>query len=193
MQNPEKCLIEAAQQGSVGAFEQLISQVEKNMLSLAAGLVSCPFEAEDIYQDTMLKVFKALPRFRMESQFSTWLYRILVNTAISNRRKLKNKLVHLISRDQPDFKQNNNSTTYLQNACEENPERELLNQQLSKAIDKAIERLSDKERIAFVLCHQQEFKIGDAAQVMAVSQGAVKSYLFRAREKMRLQLQDFIR
>ncbi len=193
MQNPEKSLIEAAQQGSVGAFEQLISQVEKNMLSLAAGLVSCPYEAEDIYQDAMLKAFKALPRFRMESQFGTWLYRIVVNTAISNRRKLKNKLVHLISSDQPDFRQNDYSTTNLQNASKENPESELLNQQLSEAINRALECLSDKERIAFVLCHQQEFKIGDAAQVMAVSQGAVKSYLFRAREKMRLQLQDFIR
>jgi len=193
LQNPEKSLIEAAQQGSVGAFEQLISQVEKNMLSLAAGLVSCPYEAEDIYQDAMLKAFKALPRFRMESQFGTWLYRIVVNTAISNRRKLKNKLVHLISSDQPDFRQNDYSTTNLQNASKENPESELLNQQLSEAINRALECLSDKERIAFVLCHQQEFKIGDAAQVMAVSQGAVKSYLFRAREKMRLQLQDFIR
>ncbi len=193
MQNQEKSLIEAAQQGSVKAFEQLISQVEKNMLSLAAGLVSCPYEAEDIYQDAMLRAFKALPRFRMESQFGTWLYRIVVNTAISNRRKLKNKLVNLISSDQPEFKQNNYSTTYLQNASKENPESELLNQQLSEAINRALECLSEKERIAFVLCHQQEFKIGDAAQVMAVSQGAVKSYLFRAREKMRLQLQEFIR
>lgn len=193
MQNPEKSLIQEAQQGSVRAFEQLISQVDKNMLSLAAGLVSCPYEAEDIYQEAMLKAFKALPRFRMESQFGTWLYRILVNTAISYRRKLKNNWVRLISSDQPEFEQNSYSNPNSQFASAENPESKLLNQQLSEAISKALEHLSDKERIAFVLCHQQEFKIGDAAQVMAVSQGAVKSYLFRAREKMRLQLQDFIR
>ena len=138
MQNPEKSLIEAAQQGDIGAFEQLISQVEKSMLSLATGLVSCPYEAEDIYQDAMLKAYKALPRFRMESQFATWLYRILVNTAISNRRKLKNKLVHLVSSDQPDFRQDNYATPYLQNASEGNPESELLNQQLSEAINKAL-------------------------------------------------------
>lgn len=193
MQITEKSLIEAAQQGSVGAFEQLISQVDRNMLSLAAGLVSCPYEAEDIYQEAMLKAFKALPGFRMESQFGTWLYRILVNTAISYRRKLKNKWVRLISSDQPEFEQSSYSDSYEINASSDNPEKEFLNQQLSQAISKALESLSDKERIAFVLCHQQEFKIGDAAQVMAVSQGAVKSYLFRAREKMRRQLQDFIR
>ena len=193
MEKAEKSLIEAAQKGSVGAFEQLISQVDKNMLSLAAGLVSCPYEAEDIYQEAMLKAFKALPGFRMESQFGTWLYRILVNTAISYRRKLKHKWVRLISSDQSEFEQNSYSDVYAKNVSSDNPENELINQQLNHAINRAIGCLSDRERIAFVLCHQQEFKIGDAAQVMAVSQGAVKSYLFRAREKMRLQLQDFIR
>ena len=193
MQSLEKDLIAAAQQGSVGAFEQLINQVESKMLSVAAGLAASPDEAEDIYQDAMISAFKALPKFRMESQFSTWLYRILVNTAISSKRKLKNKVSRLVSSDSGDFNDNLFHETYEHPDAVGNPEAALVNQQLSQAISKALSELSEKERIAFVLCHQQEFKISEAARVMGASEGTVKSYLFRAREKMRSQLKSYIR
>lgn len=191
LQTLEKELIEAAQAGSLGAFEQLIVGLERKMLGLAAGMASSPDEAEDIYQDAMICAYRALPKFRMDSQFSTWLYRILVNTAISYQRKLKTKLAQMMTSehalgDGHSFEQYGTSE-------EENPERELVNEQLSRAINEALASLSDKERIAFVLCHQQEFKISEAAEVMQCSEGTVKSYLFRSREKLREQLQSFRR
>ena len=193
MEELERDLIEAAQRGSIAAFEQLISQVEKQMLSMAASLAPFPDEAEDIYQDAMISAYKALPRFRMESRFSTWLYRILVNTASSSRRKFKSKLSRLIFVEQPEYEDSSVQSAYERYGVNANPESELLNEELSKAINQALASLSDQERIAFVLCHQQEFKIIEAAQVMACGEGTVKSYLFRAREKMRSQLQAFTR
>ena len=187
--NLQKDLIAAAQKGSVGAFEQLINQLEHKMLSLAAGLASTPDEAEDIYQEAMLSAFKAIPKFRLESQFSTWLYRILVNTAISSRRKLKNKLSRLIVSDRSSYDDNLAEENFEHYGVSGNPEAELINEQLNLAINNALASLSEKERIAFVLCHQQEIKIFEAAQVMDCQEGSVKSYLFRAREKMREQLQ----
>ena len=197
----EKDLIAAAQQGSVGAFEQLINQMERKMLSLAAGLATTPDEAEDIYQEAMLSAFKAMPKFRLESQFSTWLYRIVVNTAISSRRKLKNKLSRLIVTDRSSYDDNIDhkdmehyglpGSGLAANGLPNNPEAELMNEQLNRAIAQAVASLSDKERIAFVLCHQQDVKIFEAAQVMDCQEGTVKSYLFRAREKMREQLQAY--
>ncbi|TQV88439.1 RNA polymerase sigma factor [Aliikangiella coralliicola] len=192
MESIEKDLIEAAQQGNVSAFEQLINGTERKMLSIAAGFAASPDDAEDIYQDAMINAFRALPKFRKDSQFSTWLYRILVNTAISSRRKLKSKINRLITFYDPQNDENTSISGYEQYGSESNPEAQLSNDQLSKAINKALASLSDKEKIAFVLCHQQEIKIVDAAQIMGCGEGSVKSYLFRARDKMRSQLQSFI-
>lgn len=193
LQDLERDLIAAAKEGSVGAFEQLISQVEKKMLSVAAGLATSPEEAEDVYQEAMINAFNALPKFRLESQFSTWLYRIVVNTAISYRRKVKNKLSTLMSHDKSVYDDSQESVSSEKYGIHHNPEAQLVNEQLSFAIDQAMKKLSDKERVAFVLCHQQEFKICDAAEVMNSSEGTVKSYLFRAREKMRSELHSFVR
>jgi len=193
LQTLEKELIIAAQQGSVGAFEQLIGLVEKKMLSLAAGLASSPDEADDIYQDAMVSAFKALPKFRLESQFSTWIYRIVVNTAISSKRKLKSKINRYMTPNRHDGGDYLEQASYEQYGHLDNPEAELVNEQLNQAINRALACLSDKERVAFVLCHQQEFKIVDAAQVMNCSDGTVKSYLFRAREKMRAELTPYVR
>lgn len=156
------------------------------MLGVAAGLASTPDEADDIYQDAMLSAFNSLANFNRDSQFSTWLYRIVVNTAVSRRRKLKHIFISIFSSHDNDyFEQERYSIG-------KEPEAELHNQELSRAINRALNTLSGKERIAFVLCHQQEFKVADAAGVMSCSDGAVKSYLFRAREKMRVQLQDYV-
>ncbi len=187
--NLNQGLIEAARLGSIVAFEQLISPVERKMLSVAAGLSSNRDDAEDIYQEAMLSAYKAMPKFRADSQFVTWLYRIVVNTACNSRRKLKNKFNQLLVAESADFAE----PTYETYGTETNPETELETQQLSEAICKAIENLSEQEKIAFVLCHQHELKLKDAAVVMGCGLGTVKSTLFRAREKMRTQLESYLR
>lgn len=201
MHESEKDLILLAQQGSVTAFEQLINPFEKAMLGMASSLACFPDDADDIYQDAMIAAYQSLAKFKMQSRFSTWLYRILVNTAISRRRKLKNKLSRLIFNEstvaenevgQSKTALSLNNYTGNENA-DDDPEAKLINQQLSQAIQQALIGLSEKEKIAFILCHQQELKINQSAQVMECSEGAVKSYLFRAREKMRDQLKQFKR
>ena len=198
----ESELIINAQNGCVSSFEQLIRQIDRKMLSLAAGLASSHDEAEDIYQEAMLTAYKALPKFRMQSQFSTWLYRIVVNTAISSRRKLKNKINSLIfghsqgkgrvTQGDSGFETYEGYETYASAAEIEEPDAMMINEQLSEAISNSLSSLSEKERIAFVLCHQQEIKMIDAAQIMQCTDGAIKNYLFRARQKMQVALKDYI-
>ncbi len=176
---PQQHLIEAAQRGSASAFEQIIIGVERPMLALAAGLASHPDEADDIYQEAIINAYRALPKFRLESQFSTWLYRIFVNTALGYKRKLSNKMSRGLATE----------TEYHgeQYPC---PTQEVESAQLSMAIHQAIRCLSEKERIAFVLCHQQELSINQAAHIMSCTEGSVKSYLFRARDKLRKMLHE---
>ena len=192
--NCENELISNAQNGCINSFEQLIKQIDKKMLSLAAGLASSHDEAEDIYQEAMLTAYKSLSKFKVQSQFSTWLYRIVVNTAISSRRKLRNKINSLIyGHSQGKGEQLSESyETYAAGTENDEPESIMMNKQLSEAINNALSDLSEKEKIAFVLCHQQEIKIVDAAQIMQCSDGAIKNYLFRARQKMQKTLRGYI-
>lgn len=175
-------LIEAAQKGSVKAFEKLISQLQGNMLSVAAGLSQFVDDAEDIYQEAIINAYAALPRFRGDSQFSTWLYRITVNTALAYKRNTSNRLSRFEAAE-------DNAANSLRS--DSSPQHYVENERLNAAISKAIDTLSDQERVAFVLCHQQELPIADAAEIMDCSKGAIKSYVFRSRNKLRKQLQDY--
>ncbi|WP_196158397.1 RNA polymerase sigma factor [Reinekea sp. G2M2-21] len=183
----QKALIALAKTGDSHAFERLVGPLTERMLSVAQGLAGQPGDADEIFQEAMLKAYRGLPRFRQDSQFSTWLYRIVLNTAHSHARKPTSILARLIAKstlnDEFDVEQ-------LGAAAEHsNPEQQLAQQQTSRAIQQAVQRLSKQERQAFVLCHQQDMKIQEAAQIMDCTDGAIKSYLSRSREKIRDQLQ----
>ncbi len=146
LQESEEELVLAAQTGNSAAFERLLRQLERQMLSVAAGFAHTPDDANDIYQDAMLAAWRALPKFKLESKFSTWLYKIVVNTALSSRRKLKRTWLKLAAAQ----------TEYLheeQYYESESPQTTLLGKELSGHINRAMKKLTDSERIAFVLCH----------------------------------------
>ncbi len=184
LKETEEELVRAAQAGNIAAFERLVRLLEGQMLAVAAGFAHTPDDANDIYQDAMLAAFRALPRFKLESKFSTWLHKIVVNTALSNRRKLKRawqKLAHI----QNEYEQEEMYTE------KRSPESSMLDGELNSAINTAMAKLSDNERIAFVLCHQQGFKIREAAEVMSCTESSVKVVLFRARNKLKKILQEY--
>ncbi len=183
----ERAMIALAQQGDTAAFERLIRPLADRMLSVATGLATHKHESDDIYQDAMMTAFRSIASFKGQSQFSTWLYRVVVNTAISLQRKPSALLARLMSKASSEQNVEVEDLEHYQL----DPEQRLANQQLSAAINKALGSLSKQERIAFVLCHQQELTVTAAADVMQCSEGSVKSYLFRSREKMRAQLIHF--
>jgi len=89
LKETEEELLRSAQTGNIAAFERLVRLLERRMLAVAAGFAHTPDDANDIFQDAMLAAYRVLPNFKLESKFSTWLHKIVVNTALSNRRKLK--------------------------------------------------------------------------------------------------------
>ena len=89
LKETEEELVRSAQTGNIAAFERLVRLLERRMLAVAAGFAHTPDDANDIFQDAMLAAYRALPNFKLESKFSTWLHKMGVNTALSNRRKLK--------------------------------------------------------------------------------------------------------
>ena len=154
------------------------------MLAVAAGFAHTPDDANDIYQDAMLAAYRALPNFKLESKFSTWLHKIIVNTALSNRRKLKRTWEKLAAA-KAEYE---HEEKYVSN---EGPEHSLMDGELNRKINQAMKKLTDTERMAFVLCHQQGFKIREAAEVMSCTDNSVKVVLFRARKKLQEQLREF--
>lgn len=175
-------LIRAAQNGNSAAFGRLLRGLEQQMLSVAAGLAQNAAEADDIYQDAMLAAYRALPRFKLESKFSTWLYRIVVNTALSRRRKVKRMLKTIVATEKDDNSQEQYACSAL------SPEEQMLNHELNEKLNSAMAKLGERERIAFVLCHQQGFKLREAAEMMSCSTESIKVTLFRARAKLKEQL-----
>lgn len=184
LRETEDELVRSAQTGNVAAFERLMRLLEKQMLAVAAGFAHTPDDANDIYQDAMMAAYKALPNFKLESKFSTWLHKIVVNTALSNRRKLT-RTWQKMAAVQAEYEQAEQYTD------KRSPESNVLDSELSSEIYRAMKRLSDTERIAFVLCHQQGFKLKEAAEVMSCTESSVKVVLFRARNKLKERLAEY--
>ncbi|NKB34072.1 MAG: sigma-70 family RNA polymerase sigma factor [Pseudomonadales bacterium] len=184
LKETEEELVKSAQTGNIAAFERLVRLLENQMLAVAAGIAHTPDDANDIYQDAMLAAYRALPNFKLESKFSTWLHKIVVNTALSNRRKLK-RTWQKMAAVQTEYE---HSEKYVET---HSPESSMLDGELNEEITMALNKLTDTERIAFVLCHQQGFKIREAAEVMSCTDYSVKVVLFRARKKLREQLRDY--
>ena len=178
MNDAERNLILKAREGDGVAFARLVSRYDRRILGVALDMVGNAEDARDVFQEAMLSAYRGLRNFRMESEFSTWLYRIAVNRAITFRKRRRRRVIPEASK--------------VEMGNEFGPERNLLDAELRAQLDGALEELSEKERTAFVLCHRQGVKIGRAAELMDCSDGAVKSYLFRGREKVKRLLKDYM-
>ena len=181
MDEAERDLIRRAQGGDGWAFEQLVCPYDRPVLAMARDMVGDLADAQDVYQEALLAAYRGLRKFRMDSSFSTWLYRVTVNHALRfrHRRQRRHDIEEAGGADAAD--QPSVAT-----------DADLLKQELQRQLDHALEDLSRQERSAFVLCHRQGLRIDAAADIMECSSGAVKSYLFRARDKVKKTLAPYL-
>ena len=182
MELEERKLIQNAQQGDQRAFEILVSRYDRRVLTLAYDMARNVEDAQDIFQETLIAAYRSLPGFRFKSAFFTWLYRIAVNKALNFQRRQSYAPFSTSETDAPNQFADPGG----------DPEHQLLNTELQAQIDLALEALSPHERMAFILCHHQGLKMREAAHLMTCSDGAIKSYLFRARKKMKCLLQHYL-
>jgi len=183
----EPYIIREAQRGSIVAFEELVKKYDKHVLQLAYSMLNNTEDAEDIYQEIFVKVFKNIYKFKFKSEFSTWLYRIVVNHCL-NYKKKKNRAPLLTideNMEQKEFWQ----PCYAKG--EKTPEENMLNNELSEKIQDGLEKLSPRQNTVFVLRHYHGKKLKEIAEIMACSEGAVKNYLFRATRKMQACLKSY--
>ncbi len=171
-------LVERVQKGDKRAFEVLVLKYRHRIFSLVSRFVRDPDEVQDVVQEAFIKAYRALPAFRGDSAFYTWLYRIAINTA-------KNYLVSR-SRRPPGVDIEVEDAEYLEGAGSlrdnADPESLLATEQLRAAVDGAIRRLPEDLRTALTLREYEGLSYEEIAEVMRCPVGTVRSRIFRARE-----------
>jgi RNA polymerase sigma-70 factor (ECF subfamily) len=184
-------LIRAVQQGDQSAFEALVRSYDQSVLGLAMNLLRSPEDARDAYQEAFLRVYKNIHSFRFDCSFYTWLYRIVTNICLDHLRKRK------IRKEEPSKVETAEGPLDRTYSVEEDrasgdPERSLWNRQLSSRIYKALEQLTPRERMVFELRHYQGMRLRAIGEILDTTEEAAKNCLFRATQKMRADLGDFL-
>lgn len=183
-------LIKKAQHGDMASFEKLIYAYDRNVLSLAYSYTNDQEDAKDVYQDVFLRVFKGLKKFEFRSEFSTWLYRITVNVALTHKTK-KGKFSYASLDEEYTDSEGEIRFAYEAIADNSRTDERALSSDISENIKQAIEKLSPQQKMVFTLKHFEEYKINEIAEMMNISTGTVKNYLFNATLKMRDYLKGF--
>ncbi|MFB3905618.1 MAG: RNA polymerase sigma factor [Acidobacteriota bacterium] len=180
----ERELILEAQRGDGAAFEKLVYRYDRKVLKLAVSYTNDEEDAKDVYQEVFIRVFRALPGFRFESRFSTWLYRIVVNVCLSSRSRSQSR--ELESLDLEDEQGGTRSIDAVSNDLPS--DQQALSSEISRHVRAALEVLSPQQRLVFTLRHYEGYKLREIAALMNCAEGTVKKYLFTATERLRRQL-----
>jgi RNA polymerase sigma-70 factor, ECF subfamily len=180
-------LVRRVQRGDKGAFDALVLKYQHKLVKLVMRYVRNPAEAEDIAQEAFIKAYRALPQFRGDSAFYTWLYRIAINTA-------KNAVV---SRDRSPIEYNvdreNSDESYdMQGRMKDpdTPEGLVLTDEIRSTVNAAIESLPEDLRTAIVLRELEGLSYEEIAAAMDCPVGTVRSRIFRAREAIDRRLRE---
>ncbi len=185
----DQMLVERAQRGEQKAFEMLMSKYQRRLIRLISRFVKDEHEVHDVSQEAMIRAYRALPNFRGESAFYTWLYRITINTA-------KNFLVTSGRRPFVSSEAANEEGDVLdltdQIADHHTPEAEMINREILQTVEDAILKLPDDLRKAITLREIDGLSYEEIAQIMDCPIGTVRSRIFRAREVISKDLRPLL-
>lgn len=187
MPDPESEIIEKATRGDRLAQAEIVQKHERMVYNLALKLVGNSEDAENILQETFLKVLEALPSFRGGSSLSTWIYRIATNYALMHLRNKKRMFVPI----DDFFTDNPDSFEHLLKFDHSDPLKEVLNSELRDHLKMAIDDLPPKFKAVFILKDVEGFSLNEISTNLAMSLPAVKSNLHRARLFLRNRLFDY--
>ena len=185
-------LIERVKRGDVKAFEMLVVKYQRRIERLIGRMVRDVDLVPDIAQETFIRAYRAIPQFRGEAAFYTWLYRIAVNTAKKALGELKRD--PLVTESARAIRDDDDETSRTENELSdgETPESVLASKQVATAVNSAIEALSEDLRQAITLREIEGLSYEEIAEVMNCPIGTVRSRIFRAREAIAARLRPLL-
>jgi RNA polymerase sigma-70 factor (ECF subfamily) len=184
----DQILVERVQQGDKSAFDVLVVKYQHKVVNLIMRYVKDQAEALDVAQEAFLKAYRALPRFRGDSAFYTWLYRISINTAknhlVAARRRPLDYDLDLQNPEQYDMQARLKDV--------DTPEGALLSEEIRETVNQAIEHLPEDLRTAIMLRELEGMSYEEIATTMECPVGTVRSRIFRAREAIDKRLRPLL-
>lgn len=179
-QMDDNMIIARVLEGETAAFEELVNRYKDMAFSIARRVCNSAEDAEEVAQDAFMKAYQALDKFKQESKFSTWLYRIVTNTAISSTRKKK---IAMASLDE----------TMIENFSEDEIQEnlnQLGSEEQSRFVKEAMQQLQPKDALLINMFYTDELSIEEVSEVTGLSQANVKVKLHRIRKKLYVLLND---
>jgi RNA polymerase sigma-70 factor, ECF subfamily len=182
-------LVERAQRGEKQAFELLVSKYQRKLARLLSRFIRDATEVEDVTQEAFIKAYRALPTFRGDSAFYTWLYRIGINTA-------KNYLVAMGRRAPTTTDFDSEDAESFEDGDQlrdlNTPENQMMSRQVAETVNQTLEQLPEELRTAITLREIEGLSYEDIASIMNCPIGTVRSRIFRAREAIAERLRPLL-
>jgi RNA polymerase sigma-70 factor (ECF subfamily) len=182
-------VVELARKGRETAYRELIGRYQRPVFSLIYRLVRDREKAEDLSQDTFIKVLNAIGRYDPSFKFSSWIFKIAHNTALDHLRKKEPETLSIEGSPHARTDAEIEASTITPESGDENPEQYTASKEMGAVIEQAIGRLRPEYRTAIMLCHVEGRPYEEIAQIMDVPLGTVKTYIHRARNELKKQLE----
>lgn len=189
LRDREREILARVRAGEPEAFEYFVKTYQRKVFRFVFTLVRNAAEADALTQDVFVKAWRAVPDFKGEAAFETWLGRIALNAVrdAARRRKPVVSFADLAAAEDPGGTERPAGVEPVDGST---PEREALSRQIRRRIGEALETLSPRQKAVFVMKHWEERSIAEIGAVVGVDEGTVKSHLFRASRKLRQKLED---
>ena len=189
--DPDAALMLRVKQGDTTAFVQLMDKYKQPVLNVVYRMLRDATEAEDLAQNVFLQVYRSAHRYRVTSKFSTWLFTIVRNLCLNEIRRRSRHRAESMNASRPDqedepWQQFEDKKGFL-------PTEILLHGELEEKIQEALAELPETQRLAILLCRQDELSYEQIAKVLGCSLSATKSLIHRGREALKERLKPYLR
>ena len=185
----DTALVIAARTGDTTAFGQLVRRYERQCAAIALRLLGNSHDSAELVQDCLVRAFESLGQLKDANRFATWLFRIVTNRALNLRRSRGRR--KMLSLETTWSDQNETGSIDPGTAAAYSPEKSMDSAELGVAIQKAMQRLPDRQRAAIVLFTLEKLPQKEVAEILECSVEAVKWYVFTARRQLRQELADY--
>lgn len=188
--DPDAGLMLRVKRGDRAAFEELVEKYKRPVINLVYRVLGDAAEAEDVAQNVFVQVYKSAGRYRVSARFSTWLFTIARNLCLNEiRRRTRHPAESL---DLPHPEQEGQPLHQFEDTRTSSPPDSVLQDELERKIQRALQDLPENQRLAILLCRQEELSYDEIARVLRCSVSATKSLIHRGRETLKQRLKPYL-